>query len=128
MNPDSKLSRESILDHFRSGIRRQDETRSHMDWMIFVHSSELTSTATRELNQSVLSKLNIVAVMGHHLAYIVSTLLEGMLAQQISSNADLVYVLFLLRSGTVERLDYKTHAHIKINANHNNGFTQHQRR
>ncbi|CAG9534494.1 unnamed protein product [Cercopithifilaria johnstoni] len=74
----------------RSNVRRQDETRLLLDWMIFIHSSDLTGTATRELNQSVLSKMNAVLVMSRHLACIVSALLDGVLAQQTASETNLL--------------------------------------
>ncbi|EJW86248.1 zinc finger protein [Wuchereria bancrofti] len=74
----------------RSCVRRQDETRLLLDWMIFIQSSDLTGTATRELNQLVLSKMNAVLVMSSHLARIVSTLLDGILAQQIATETNLL--------------------------------------
>ncbi|KAK6106256.1 E3 ubiquitin-protein ligase UBR4 family protein [Brugia pahangi] len=74
----------------RSCVRRQEETRLLLDWMIFIQSSDLTGTATRELNQSVLSKMNAVLVMSSHLARIVSTLLDGILAQQIATETNLL--------------------------------------
>lgn len=63
-----------------------------LDWMIFIHSSDLTGAAARELNQSVLSKMNVALVMSCHLARIVSALLDGILAQQIVSETNLLYV------------------------------------
>lgn len=62
--------------------------------MIFIHSSDLTGTATRELNHSVLSKMNVILVMSRHLARIVSTLLDGVLAQQTASETNLLYAFY----------------------------------
>ncbi|KAL3998511.1 E3 ubiquitin-protein ligase UBR4 family protein [Acanthocheilonema viteae] len=74
----------------RSNMQRQDETQLLLDWMIFIHSSDLTGTATRELNQSVLSKMNTVLVKSRHLTRIVSVLLDGILAQQTASETNLL--------------------------------------
>uniref|UniRef100_A0A1I7VYD8 Zinc finger in N-recognin family protein n=1 Tax=Loa loa TaxID=7209 RepID=A0A1I7VYD8_LOALO len=74
----------------RNGVRHQDETPLLLDWVIFIHSSDLTGTATRELSQSVLSKMDIVLVISRHLAHIVSTLLDGVLAQQTTSETNLL--------------------------------------
>uniref|UniRef100_A0A158Q763 UBR-type domain-containing protein n=1 Tax=Elaeophora elaphi TaxID=1147741 RepID=A0A158Q763_9BILA len=82
----------------RSGVRRQDETRLLLDWMISIHNSDLTGIATRELNQSVLSKMNVVLVMSRHLARIVSTLLDGILAQQTASETNLLNGQSVFRS------------------------------
>ncbi|VDK62634.1 unnamed protein product [Onchocerca ochengi] len=74
----------------RSDVQHQDETRLLLDWMIFIHSSDLTGTAARELNQSVMTKMNVILVMSQHLACIVSTLLDGILAQQTASETNLL--------------------------------------
>ncbi|MCP9258029.1 hypothetical protein DINM_001193 [Dirofilaria immitis] len=74
----------------RNSVEHQDETRSFLDWMIFIHSSDLTGTATRELNQSMMTKMNVILVMSRHLAHIVSTLLDGILAQQTTSETNLL--------------------------------------
>ncbi|VDM95152.1 unnamed protein product [Thelazia callipaeda] len=81
-----------VLNQFlsRSAVARHDEARLFLDWMIFIYSSELTGTASRELCHSVLSRLNAVVVTGYHLARVVSTLLGGVLAHQSASETNLL--------------------------------------
>lgn len=62
-----------------------------LDWMIFIDNSDLTGIATRELNQSMLSKMNGILVKSRHLARVVSALLDGVLAQQTASETNLLY-------------------------------------
>lgn len=78
--------------YFRSGVPHPEETGPLLEWMVFIHCSELTGPAAHELIQSMFSKMSPVLVAGRNLNCIVSTLLDGVLAQQTASETNLLYV------------------------------------